>query len=252
MSATRAGLPGKSILPADRGSRLVATVDVLIPCFNAARYISAAIDSALAQSSQPARIIVVDDGSTDASAAVVCGYGPPVEYYRQVNAGISAARNAAARRANADYLAFLDADDLWTDRSLSVRLEFLEAHPSVDGVFAALSQFISPELEQALAGRIRFDPAVTVARFAGTFLLRRSTFERVGGFNESLRVGEMIEWLARAEAAGVVTASIEDLALRRRIHDSNTVLAGMTSQGDYLRAIKGALDRRRGVGQVRS
>jgi glycosyltransferase involved in cell wall biosynthesis len=230
----------------------VANVDVLIPCFNASRYIGAAIDSALGQDLRPARIIVVDDGSTDGSATVVRGYGAPVEYYRQANAGISAARNAAAGRASAEYLAFLDADDLWTERSLSLRLAYLETHPSIDGVFAALSQFISPELEQILAGKFRFDPAPTVARFAGTFLLRRSAFEKVGGFDESLRVGEMIEWLARAEVAGVVTESIRDLALRRRIHDSNTVLGATATQGDYLRAIKGALDRRRGAGQGRS
>lgn len=230
----------------------MATVDVLIPCFNAARYIGAALDSALGQEPRPARIIVIDDGSTDQSAEVIRRYGPPVEYHWQANAGISAARNAAARRASADYLAFLDADDLWTERSLSLRLAYLEAHPSVDGVFAALSQFISPELEQSLAGRIRFDPAPAVARFAGTFLLRRLAFEKVGGFNETLRVGEMIEWLARADAAGLTTATIPDLALRRRIHDSNTVLNAAASQGDYLRAIKGALDRRRGAGAGQS
>lgn len=227
-------------------------VDVIIPCFNTARYIGEAIDSALGQSVSPARIIVVDDGSTDSSSGVIRAYGHPVEYYRQENAGISSARNAASARATGDYLAFLDADDLWTERSVSTRLAYLESHPEVDGVFAALSQFLSPELEETLAGRIRFDPAPAVARFAGTLLLRRPAFERAGPFDESLRVGEMIEWLSRADAAGLRIATIPELVLKRRIHDSNTAFRTAPSQGDYLRAIKGALDRKQGLNRGQS
>jgi glycosyltransferase involved in cell wall biosynthesis len=229
----------------------VPDVDVVIPCFNAARYIGAAIDSALGQAPPPARIIVIDDGSTDASADTIRRYGAPVEYHRQENAGISAARNAGVSRARAPYLAFLDADDLWTEGSLAVRLANLEAHPEADGVFAALAQFLSPELEHTLAGRMRFDPEPTVARFAGTFLVRRASFERVGPFDELLRVGEMIEWLARAEAAGVRIGTLNDVVLRRRVHDANTVLRNGGSPAEYLRALKGALNRKRGVGEAR-
>jgi glycosyltransferase involved in cell wall biosynthesis len=229
----------------------VPDVDVVIPCFNAARYIGAAIDSALGQTPPPARIIVIDDGSTDASADAIRRYGAPVECHRQEHAGISAARNAGVSRARAPYLAFLDADDLWTEGSLAVRLANLAAHPETDGVFAALSQFLSPELEDTLAGRMRVDPEPAVARFAGTFLVRRASFDRAGPFDESLRVGEMIEWLARAEAAGLRFGTLNEVVLRRRVHDANTVLQNGASPAEYLRALKGALNRKRGGGEVR-
>jgi len=220
-------------------------VDLVIPCFNTARYIAAALESALAQVPPPARIIVIDDGSTDGSADVIRGHGGPIECYRQPNGGISAARNAGIARARAPYLAFLDADDVWAPGGLAVRLAHLEARPESDGVFAALSQFLSPELADRLAGRMRLDPEPSVARFAGTFLVRRASFERVGPFDESLKVGEMIEWLSRAEAAGLRIETIDAVVLQRRIHDANTVRRAGSSSADYLRAIKGALDRKR-------
>jgi len=227
----------------------VPDVDVVMPCFNAARYVGAAIASALEQVPPPARVIVIDDGSTDGSAGAILRYGAPVEYHRQSNAGISAARNAGAARARAPFLAFLDADDLWTEGSLARRMAHLDAHPEDDGVFAALSQFLSPELSGALAGRMRFDPDPSVARFAGTFLVRRASFERVGPFDESLKVGEMIEWLARAQSVGLRIGTLADVVLRRRVHDSNTVLRLGRSPSEYLRAIKGALDRKRQAGE---
>ena len=224
-------------------------VDVVIPCFNTERYIAAALESALGQVPAPSRIIVIDDGSTDRSAEVVLGHASPVEYHRQPNSGISAARNAGVALARARYLAFLDADDLWTPDSLAVRLEHLQARPDIDGVFGALSQFVSPELADTLAGRRRIAQVPSVARFAGTFLVRRTSFERVGPFDESLRIGEMIEWLARADGAGLRLDTIDAEVLMRRVHDANTVLRQGSSPADYLRAVKGALDRKRGAGE---
>jgi glycosyltransferase involved in cell wall biosynthesis len=227
----------------------VSDVDVVIPCFNTERYIAAALESALGQVPAPSRIIVIDDGSTDRSADVILGHASSVEYHRQPNGGICAARNAGVALARAQYLAFLDADDLWTPDALAVRLRHLNARPHIDGVFGALTQFVSPELADSLAGRLRITQETSVARFAGTFLVRRASFERVGPFDESLRVGEMIEWLARAEGAGLRIDTIDALVLRRRVHDANTVSRQGSSPAEYLRAVKGALDRKRGAGE---
>jgi len=227
------------------------TIDVVIPCFNAERYIGEAIRSVLAQGVDGVRVIVVDDGSSDASAAVARSLGAAVEVHSQTNAGIAAARNAGIARARAPWLAFLDADDVWTPGSLAVRLAEFDRAPATDIVFARLEQFHSPELSSAERERLPFEPGAADARFAGTLLARRESFLRAGLFDSALRVGEMIEWIARAQAVPLVIGQVDALVLRRRIHGSNTVLrraaegGTRASQAEYLPALKRALDHRR-------
>jgi glycosyltransferase involved in cell wall biosynthesis len=219
-----------------------------MPCFNSARYVGAAIDSALKQSHSPARIIVIDDGSTDGSEAMIRSYGARVEYFHQSNGGPASARNSGLLRTQAEYVAFLDADDIWTPDSLESRLRLLVERPEIDGVFAALSQFLSPELVSTLAASRQFDPTPSVARFPSTLLVRRKSFQQAGLFDASLRVGEMLEWVARAEAAGLRFELLDHLVLMRRIHDSNSLQRAGSSSADYLKAIKGVLSRKRSAG----
>ncbi len=88
-------------------------VSVVIPCFNGERHLSAALASALAQTRPAAEILVIDDGSTDGSAAVAAAFGPSVRVVRQQNQGESVARNRGFDLARGDWIAFLDADDVW-------------------------------------------------------------------------------------------------------------------------------------------
>jgi glycosyltransferase involved in cell wall biosynthesis len=111
------------------------TVSVIIPAYNCAAYIQAAVDSALNQSHVPDEIIVVDDGSTDGTDRVLAQYEAPVRVIRQVNAGESAARNTGLRAARGDLIAFLDGDDTFTPDSIARRVEILEASPEVGVVY---------------------------------------------------------------------------------------------------------------------
>lgn len=97
-------------------------VTVVIPCYNAARYLGAAIESALHQSHVPAEVLVIDDGSTDQSAVVAGSFGPPVRVILQSNRGESVARNRGIEEAQGDWIAFLDADDLWLPDKLARQL----------------------------------------------------------------------------------------------------------------------------------
>lgn len=99
------------------------TVSVVIPCYNAARYLRETLDSAICQTHRPLEVIVVDDGSTDESAEIAESYGPPVRVLRQPNQGESVARNRGIEEAQGDWIALLDADDIWENVKLERQLE---------------------------------------------------------------------------------------------------------------------------------
>jgi len=106
-------------------------VSVVIPCYNAARFLRETLDSILAQTLPAAEIIVIDDGSTDDSAAIAESYGPPVRAIRQPNQGESVARNRGIDEAKGDWIAFLDADDLWYPEKLEKQMAVAAASPDI-------------------------------------------------------------------------------------------------------------------------
>lgn len=220
-----------------------------MPCYNAAPYIGAALDSVLKQSPAVHEIIVVDDGSTDASASAIAEFGPPVKYEYQTNQGASAARNRGIEHANGDYLAFLDADDLWPDGSLALRLEQLLQKPDLDYVFGTVEQFVSPDVDDETRNSLVCPPGAQPGRLAGCMVIRRASFDRVGPFDATLRLGESMDWIARAEEAGLSMAMLDEVVLRRRIHGSNTVLTEARQHSDYLRALRASIERRRAAAQ---
>jgi len=218
-------------------------VSVVVPCYNTERYIGEAIDSIVAQECGSLQIVVIDDGSTDRSMEVVRRFGDRVECRSQPNAGISAARNAGIAMARGRYLAFLDADDVWTPTSLNRRLDRLRL--GADCVYGGVEHFVSPDLSPEERDRFASIPATMAGRLAGAMLIDRSAFHRVGLFDPSLKIGEMMDWVARADHARISTALIDDIVLRRRIHRTNTVLRLRDQQGAYLKALKASLARRR-------
>ncbi|MEO9255789.1 MAG: glycosyltransferase family A protein, partial [Tepidiformaceae bacterium] len=103
-------------------------VSVIIPMYNSARYIAAALESVYAQDFTSFEIIVVDDGSTDGSADIARAHGTAL-LLRQENLGPAAARNAGLRGANGTLIAFLDSDDIWLPQKLRLQVDFLAANP---------------------------------------------------------------------------------------------------------------------------
>ena len=218
-------------------------ISVVMPCYNTERYIGEALASILTQGIESVQIVVIDDGSTDGSAGVARGFGERIECASQPNAGITPARNAGIALARGKYLAFLDADDLWTPGGLKLRLEQLRQGPEC--VFGGVENFISPDLSPEDAGRFGSIAPGTTGRLAGTMLIERCAFDRVGPFDTSLKIGEMLDWVARAEQAGVATVLINDLVLRRRLHANNTGIRLKHQRGDYLKALRASVERRR-------
>lgn len=109
-------------------------VSIITPCYNGAKYISETIESVIAQTYKDWEMIIVDDGSVDNSAEIVSRYAstePKIRYFRQENAGSAAARNAGIRMAEGQYIALLDADDVWMPSFLEKQIAFMKANDTV-------------------------------------------------------------------------------------------------------------------------
>jgi glycosyltransferase involved in cell wall biosynthesis len=171
-------------------------VSAIIPVFNGSATLRQAIDSVLDQGSCSLELIVVDDGSTDSTPAIIESYGAQVQQIRQSNAGPAAARNAGVRSARGEYLAFLDADDQWLPGMLDRAIVMLDSHPScvmaygnllmVDSEGRSLAACLingeyahAPSMEEILGRMWPIMPSAT--------LIRRLAFNACGGFVEEFR-----------------------------------------------------------------
>jgi glycosyltransferase involved in cell wall biosynthesis len=223
-------------------------LSVVMPVFNAGAYLREAIDTALNQTLMPAEIIVVDDGSTDGSPDLAGSYGPPVQVIRQGNQGAAAARNRGIESAAGEYLAFLDADDLWLPETLKLLFEALQDDHTLDLVFGSVEQFISPELGPLHHNRLREELAVMPGFLMGAMMVRKRSYLRVGPLDEKLKLAEFIDWFDRAQALGLKFRVLDDVVLRRRIHTSNQGILRKADMSDYAAVARAALARRRAKG----
>lgn len=220
-------------------------VSVIIPVYNCERYLGEAIESASAQTYRPIEVIVLDDGSTDGSGDVAKRFVPPVRYYFQPNAGLGAARNMGISLAQGSVFAFLDSDDVWLEGKLTRQMAVLDDNPEVDMVFGYARQFASPELDQQSKTKIRSSDEVLPGYFAGTMLIKRDAFYRVGLFETDWRVGEFVDWYLKAMERGLKSFLLPEVVMKRRIHANNMGIRERKHQTDYVRILKAALDRRR-------
>jgi len=219
-------------------------ISVIIPAYNAERYFVETLKSVLEQTYHTLEVIVVDDGSTDKTKAIIDTFH---EYLSRVisqkNEGIGSARNHGVGVCRGKFISFLDADDLWVPEKLSLQLEAFSKHPDSDMVFGHVEQFISPEIDPKERVKIQCPVKPMPGVVAGTLLIRRDAFWKVGLFDPSLKVGEFIDWYARAKDANLKELLLPETLLKRRIHSTNTGLE--QSQDQYLKVLRNTLERRR-------
>jgi glycosyltransferase involved in cell wall biosynthesis len=187
-----------------------APVTVVVPTYNSGHLVGDALASVLAQTAPPEAVVVIDDGSTDDTSARVGGYGTRVRYIRQPNQGVSAARNRGLREVRSEFVAFLDADDVWHPRKLEIQLPLLRARPEL-GLLGTCTYPLpaerAPELPgEPAAGRLVPVPwerlAVRNVLVTSSVLIRRAVLERVGEFDTRLQGPEDHDlWLRVAEVA---------------------------------------------------
>jgi glycosyltransferase involved in cell wall biosynthesis len=219
----------------NRGAR----VSVIIPVYNGSAYIAKAIASVRDQGYRELEIIVVDDGSTDNTAQVVAGIEPPVLYVRQDNAGTGVARNRGVREASGDFIAFIDADDLWTPGKLALQMAAFDENPELDAVWGHVREF-----REGQDPRDAERPAMA-GKHPGTVLFRASAFRRSGGFATDLPNAEVVDWVSRLEALGLKQHMLNEVLMYRRLHDTNKGRVNPQAHREYLHALKRHLDRTR-------
>src|SRR6185369_12630341 len=154
-------------------------VSVIIPVYNGARYLRAALESVFAQTYREFEVIVVDDGSVDESGVIAQSF-PEVRYIQQTNQGVAAARNHAIEVARGEFFAFLDQDDLWTPDKLKVQIEYLLSHRDVGYTLTQQKYFLEPGGTLPAWFRKELFDSVHAGWVLGTLVVRRTTFEQVG------------------------------------------------------------------------
>jgi glycosyltransferase involved in cell wall biosynthesis len=190
-------------------------ISAIITCYNGAAFVAEAIASIRRQRIPVAEIIVIDDGSTDESAAVVASLvGDDLFYFAQTNQGLPRARNAGLEKARGDIITFLDYDDLWSDDKLAIQIPMLEQHPELD----------------------------LVVGYAQTM---RWVFEKVGRFDPTQRYCDDWDWYMRVRELGVGMRIHEDVVHYYRRHDRNMTNNVELGNQHTLLMLKKSLERRR-------
>jgi len=218
-------------------------VSIIIPVYNGEAFLADAISSIIRQNYVPLEIIVVDDGSTDNSAAIAKSF-PGVVYLYQENRGHQVARNHGLQLAKGNIIGFLDADDLWSDDKLKLQLSWFRKNPSTEIVVGYTQRM---QLTNIKDGKYEFqnfsDPVLGMSFQAS--LIRKSVFDKVGLIDESFRQCDDWDWFMRAKELGIAVVVHREVVTFYRRHDNN-MTNQMTSGNHYtMMMLKKSLDRRR-------
>lgn len=221
------------------GVGALSAYTVVIPAYNAATYIGEALDSVLAQTTPPERIIVVDDGSPDDTAGAVAAHSGPITYVRQDNSGPGGATTRGLMMVETEFFATLDHDDLWLPPKAALQLARL-ADIEVAGVFGRMAEFTG---NPAAANYAAAYDGWTRA----TMMMRTAIAQSAGAmFDHPSKLGDLIDWLAMIRENGHRLVMMEEVLALRRLHPGSLTAQ---NRGDlsrsYIFLAQRALARRR-------
>lgn len=203
------------------------SISVVIPAYNAARWLDETLASILGQTAPADEIVLVDDGSTDATLDIARRHEPAVTVVTQPNAGCGRAFNTAIATATSEYVALCPADDVWVPRKLEWQRATLREHPAVDVSFGAAVNFGDNDAPYPRPSQTGVQDPQRFARdmFAANVIpdpsvvMRRELHQRLGGF--VAEIGEDYEFHFRALRAGAVFHFDERVLVRLRQHGGN-------------------------------
>ncbi len=227
------------------------TISVVIPCYNAERFIARAIQSVLAQHLRPKEIIVVDDGSTDDVKTIISSYGDQVQYIYQENAGSGKARNVGINIASSEYIAFLDSDDYWDAEHLETMLQTLKDTPAACLVYCGKKWVDENGILLTNAFKQNNFPGGWIFRqmfesnyisSSSVVLARKEALVKAGMFGESQKLRNAQDyhlWLRMSAMYTLASSSQETVNYRR--HDSNRTQDEVSRQRGLLHALETAV-----------
>ena len=203
-------------------------VSVIIPAYNSAKFIREAIESVYSQTYKNLEIIIIDDGSTDDTKKIAQNYNERIKYFYQKNMGPASARNSGIKKSTGDYIAFLDADDIWEKTKIEKQLSILKKYPKYKFVYCD-ANFVNsnkitipnyPRRVEILKGDILLPFINTYFLLLPTIILDSKCISKIGYFNNNLKVGEDFDFILRL-TKNYKGYGIGEKLYIRRVHENS-------------------------------
>ncbi|MBL1211080.1 glycosyltransferase family A protein [Geminocystis sp. GBBB08] len=218
-------------------------VSVIIPVYNGEKYLGEAIASVFKQIYDPLELIIVDDGSTDNSGNIAKSF-PQILYIYQHNQGVCVARNRGIAMAKGEFIAFLDADDIWTNNKLETQINYFIKEPNIGYSITKQRFFFDSEVIIPSWFNQKFLSIDHNGYLASTLVVKREIFEKIGLFNtQCIYGGEATEWFFRAKDAKISMVAIPETLLLKRITNEPKKYTPNTKE--IFKIIKASLERNR-------
>lgn len=221
----------------------IPAIDVIIPVYNGEKYIRQAIVSVQKQSWKNINIIVADDGSTDNTLSIISALSQTDSRIKVLglgHRGVSATLNTAISNADAAYISFLDADDLWHEEKLEKQMHAL-SEGTAGICFCMIQEFESCSPEEPRTHSARQEPMK--GYFKTAFLGKRNIFATFGLFDENVAIGDFIDWFGRIIRAEEPVIMIDEVLAYRRVHQDNVTRT--MPKTAFLKLLKTHLDEKR-------
>jgi len=204
-------------------------VTVIIPCYNSEKWIGQCVDSVLKQTYTKLEIIIVDDGSTDNTATVISTFSDPrINYYYKENQGLSATRNFGIARAKGDLIAFLDSDDFWVADKIEKQADKAKTYDFIYCDYSLISEDGEQLLTQSIVNPSLYKEDLktvilqkNIISGGSAVLIKKNVLEKIGLFNEQLKVGEDWQYWARVLWGGFSTYYIDEKLVVIRTHNAS-------------------------------
>jgi len=225
-------------------------ISVIIPAFNHGRYLRNALESVISQSFPAYEIILVDDASDDKTDNVIREFPQISIITNETNHGPSYCRNIGILASSGDLISFLDADDTWPVDKLAWQYKYLQDYPEVEIIAGYGKYYFEDGVEPGDPRREFLEGKSHFNAYLAAFLIRRNVFDRVGLFDESMRLSEDQDWFLRSREVGIKTKIVEKISLNKRIHPESTTHGLSFKNSGMIEALNKSIKRRETLGNL--